>query len=563
MKKFSYLFLILPAFTLWFSSCNKDDDDLAQLERPSITVPTGSTVQVGESTTLAFNVNAPGRIASLSVQASAGTATIANENELVNQTTGTVNVTFVAPENAGNPTVTLTVTDAQSPAKNESEVATVIVTAEPVVTIPEIDVYASPEGVGTSTWTADNIYVLRGFVYVNEGQTLTIEPGTVIKGQPGQGAGASALIVARGGRLVAQGTAENPIIFTALDDDIEDPDDIAINERGLWGGLILLGRAPINHANSETIIEGIPETEARGIYGGNDPDDDSGILSYISLRHGGTNIGSGNEINGLTLGGVGRGTQISFIEVYGNDDDGFEWFGGTVNTSYLASIYNQDDAFDWDFGYRGQNQFWFAYQEPDFAGNDRGMELDGAHSGNLATPNFSQPTIYNITLIGPGTQIGTTPGGANAIFMTEGNGGFIRNSIFANFRSGINLTDVGAPGMNTMDRLANEELAFQNNIFWNIGAYTNLDEVAEGYAPLATHLTANGNAYVNPGLFNIAAGSLNPMPATDGPAYQDLYEIPVAAVDGFDYEDVNYKGAFGDTNWLIGWSAADAYGLFE
>lgn len=545
---------------LGITSCNNDDDDApGSQERPSIIAPTGNAVQVGQTTTLAFNVSAPGNIASVTVEASAGTATISNEADVKGKATGTVNVSYVAPAEAGSHTVTLTVTDAQSTAKTETGIATVNVTTEPVVTVPEVDVYSSPDGVGTTTWTADNVYILRGFVFVNEGQTLTIEPGTVIKGQPGQGSGASALIVARGGKIMAEGTEENPIIFTGLEDDIEDLEDIAIDERKMWGGLILLGKAPINHANGETLIEGIPETEARGIYGGDDPEDNSGVLKYISIRHGGTNIGANNEINGLTMGGIGRGTQISYIEVFGNDDDGFEWFGGTVNTSYLASIYNQDDAYDWDFGYRGQNQFWFAFQNPDLAISDKGMELDGAHSGNLSTTAFSQPTVFNMTLIGHAN----TAGDQTAFFMTEGNGGFIRNSIITNFRGGINLNEVGAAGATTRDRLDNGDLAFQNNIFWNLGGFTTLDEVAEGYAPLATHLADNNNTYGDPGLVNITTGSLNPSPAADGAAYQDLYEIPSTAVDGFTYESVNYKGAFGDTNWLLGWSAADAYGLFE
>ncbi len=552
----------MATLTVGFSACDKDDDPTVAA-RPTITVPTGTTVQVGNETTLAFSVNAPGNVKTITVQASAGTASITNLNDLTGKTSGTVNVAYTAPATAGSQTITLTVNDAQSPSLTATEAATVSVTEAPVVEKPIVEVLNSANGTGTVTWTADNIYILRGFVYVNDGQTLTIEAGTVVKGQPGQGAGASALIIARGGKIMAVGTEENPIIFTAEDDDTEDPDDLAVNARGLWGGLIVLGKAPINHVATQTIIEGIPETEARGIYGGNVADDNSGKLKYISIRHGGTLIGAANEINGLTMGGVGSGTEISYIEVYGNDDDGFEWFGGTVNTSYLASIYNQDDAFDWDFGYRGQNQFWFAYQVPDFAGSDRGMELDGAHSDNLGSDVFSQPTVFNMTLIGTATQLGATPGGAPAIFMTEGNGGFIRNSIITQFRSGINLTDVGAPGKNTRDRLENGELVFSNNIFWSIGAYTTLDQVAEGLAPLATHLTANANTYENPALGGIAVNALNPIPATTGPAYSGLAAYPAAPVNGFTYETVTYKGAFGSNNWLIGWTAADAYGLFE
>ena len=167
-----------------------------------------------------------------------------------------------------------------------------------------IDVTTADIPAGTNVeWTADNEYVLNGLVFVSEGSSLTIQPGTVIKGKPGQGENASALVVAR----------------------------------GLWGGVIILGRASLNSEPGETPIEGIPTTEPRGIYGGDDDGDNSGVFRYVSIRHGGTDIGAGNEINGLTMGGVGSGTVIEYVEVYNNQDDGFEWFGGTVNTKYLVS----------------------------------------------------------------------------------------------------------------------------------------------------------------------------------------------------------------------------------
>ncbi|HER08147.1 MAG TPA: hypothetical protein ENO20_04485, partial [Bacteroides sp.] len=163
-------------------------------------------------------------------------------------------------------------------------------------------------GTGTTTWSADKDYLLEGFVFVNDGQILTIEAGTVIRGRTGQGSMASALIVARGGRIIAEGKSDNPIIFTADGDDLEG--SVPVEARGLWGGVIILGNATINTETGEDLIEGIPISEPRGIYGGNDDDDNSGILRYVSVRHGGTNIGEGNEINGLTLGGVGRQTII-------------------------------------------------------------------------------------------------------------------------------------------------------------------------------------------------------------------------------------------------------------
>ena len=184
--------------------------------------------------------------------------------------------------------------------------------------------------------------------------TLTIEPGTVVRGRPqsdiSNNDGASALIVRRAGQLIADGTQTDPIVFTSTLDDLSDPDDLGPSDRGLWGGIILLGRAPISEPQSPQ-VEGIPDTE-NALFGGDDPDDNSGTLRYVSIRHGGFSISgvSGDEINGLTMGAVGRGTTIEFVEVFANLDDGFEWFGGTVHTNNLVSAFCADDAYDWGHG---------------------------------------------------------------------------------------------------------------------------------------------------------------------------------------------------------------------
>lgn len=220
-----------------------------------------------------------------------------------------------------------------------------------------------------TTWTADNIYQLAGRITVLDGATLTIEPGTVIKGEQGTQANATALLVARGGKLMAEGTATLPIIFTTVGDEIT-PEDIAAGDmsspnleadaNGLWGGVIILGKAPISASNkdtkadvSEVQIEGIPTSDANGLYGGNVANDNSGVIKYVSIRHGGANIGSGNEINGLTLGGVGSGTIIENIEIIANQDDGIEWFGGTVSIKNAVVWNVGDDAIDTDQSWIG------------------------------------------------------------------------------------------------------------------------------------------------------------------------------------------------------------------
>ena len=218
-----------------------------------------------------------------------------------------------------------------------------------------------------TTWTAGTIYQLASRITVTAGATLTIEPGTIIKGEAGTGANATALLVARGGKLNANGTATAPIIFTSVADELDYADmatgnfaspNLESTVNGLWGGVIILGKAPISASNdvgdvSEVQIEGIPTSDSNGLYGGNDVADNSGTIRYISIRHGGTNIGSGNEINGLTLGGVGNGTIIENVEVVGNQDDGIEWFGGSVNVTNAVVFNCGDDGIDTDQAWSG------------------------------------------------------------------------------------------------------------------------------------------------------------------------------------------------------------------
>jgi hypothetical protein len=213
-----------------------------------------------------------------------------------------------------------------------------------------------------TTWTKNNIYELAGRITVVDGVTLTIEAGTIIKGQEGTGSNATALLIARGGKLNAEGTATAPIIFTSVADEISvaqvasgdfKSPNLDATVSGRWGGLLILGKAPISASANEVQIEGIPTTDANGLYGGTDAADNSGVLKYISIRHGGANIGNGNEINGLTLGGVGNGTVIENIEVVGNQDDGIEFFGGTVNVTNVLVLNSGDDAIDTDQSWAG------------------------------------------------------------------------------------------------------------------------------------------------------------------------------------------------------------------
>ena len=201
--------------------------------------------------------------------------------------------------------------------------------AQNIVTITDNDL----QGNQTYNWTSNNTYLLDGFVFLEAGGVLNIEAGTVIKGKesPTTSDNASALIITRDAQINAIGTAQQPIIFTAEIDDVNDSADLFADDRGLWGGLIILGNAQLANTTAETRVEGIPDGEDRAIFGGTDDADNSGTLRYVSIRHGGAELSPGNEINGLTLGGVGNGTVVENIEVVANQDDGVEWFGGTVN----------------------------------------------------------------------------------------------------------------------------------------------------------------------------------------------------------------------------------------
>jgi len=249
-----------------------------------------------------------------------------------------------------------------------------------------------------TTWTNDNIYKLNQKVVVDAGTTLTIEAGTIIQGTPGTGSLASALIIARGSKINAVGTPSQPIIFTSSTDNIEIGEtagtNLDENDRGLWGGLIILGNAPCSFSGDivEAQIEGIPADDTFGLYGGTDPEDNSGVVSYISIRHGGALIGEGNEINGLTLGGVGNGPIINNIEVVANVDDGIEFFGGTVNASNLLVWAQGDDALDIDQAYSGTIDNALVILG-DFS--DHAFEIDGPEGS--ATGSF---TLQNATIIG-------------------------------------------------------------------------------------------------------------------------------------------------------------------
>lgn len=422
------------------------------------------------------------------------------------------------------------------------------------------------QGVGTRTLDKDTVYILDNFVFINDGQTLTIEAGTVIKGESGTGTNASALIVARGGKLMANGTAAEPIIFTSLIDDTNDASDVLPSVQGLWGGLILLGKATINDPAGNSAIEGIPTSETRGLYGGLDDADNSGSLRYLSIRHGGSDIGDGNEINGLTLGGVGSGTILENIEVYGNKDDGFEFFGGAANAKYLVAAHCGDDAFDWDQGYHGKLQYLFAMQSNAAGGHifeANGVPNDATYDYN--TNPIAMPTIANGTFIGNYNLDG---GDNNVARLRQGSGGKFWNNVWYNCGQGLRVDAISSSEpIESETRLDNGTLEFKHNLFAKIkdkdtgNECSDINGVANESgsikAKIAIELSDNYNVYSSdPGFTSATNGEFNLSPLAGG-AIANLPPVNDPSI-----ETSPQVGAFGSANWAAGWTALTDYGFF-
>ena len=317
--------------------------------------------------------------------------------------------------------------------------------------------------IGTRTLDPTIIYVVDGFAYVDDGDTLTIPAGTVIKAEDKDGADASALIVARGGKMIANGEPSNPIILTSVNDGIQPGETASVGldvtdegDKGQWGGLVILGKAPVSVNPSdatdgigrEGAIEGVPSDFPFSRYGGDIPTDDSGILNYVSIRFTGTALATNDEIQGLTLGGVGSSTSISNIEILSSDDDGVEFFGGTVDVSNIL-VYNQtDDGIDVDQNWAGTVNNGLVLLTNPSPGND-GFEIDGPEADGVNDTGLF--TITNTSVI----QLG----GARAARVKSGAQGTITNSAFLNFATGQPFFDGGADAINLSNSEFNLSLA--------------------------------------------------------------------------------------------------------
>ena len=269
------------------------------------------------------------------------------------------------------------------------------------------------------TLTKDKLWTLKGYVYVPEGVTLTIEEGTTIHSDIAE---KGALIIERGGKIMAQGTADEPIVFTSGN---------AFPQSGDWGGIVILGKAKTNQI--EPIIEG-------GVgknYGGEDDADNSGVLKYVRIEYAGIAAFANSEVNALTLAGVGSGTVVEYVECYYSFDDAFEFFGGTVSPKYLVAVATGDDDYDFDFGYRGTIQYAISKRDPLFvdgadAGN--GIECDNDGAGSTLTPT-TKPTLLNFTLVGPVSPQSLTNHNL-AMRFRRGTNFVVKNSVFYGYMKG-------------------------------------------------------------------------------------------------------------------------------
>ena len=406
------------------------------------------------------------------------------------------------------------------------------------------------------TLKANYTYKLRGLVYVTNGAVLTIEPGTKIVGELNRNGG---LIITRNSKLNAEGTENNPIIFTS---------EASTPQRGDWAGIILLGNAPVN--SSFNGIQGVGEieggvnnSEGLGLYGGTNPADNSGVLKYVRIEYAGYAFLPDKEINGLTFGGVGNQTVVDYVQVSYANDDSFEWFGGTVNCTHLISFRTLDDDFDSDNGFAGKIQFGIALRDSSVAdiSKSNGFESDNDANGSSTTPQTSA-VFSNMTILGPRV---TTSSIGNSLF---GSGALVRrnssisiyNSIIAGWPTGLLLD--ASKGIPTDNNITASTLLFRNNIIAGctvpvLYAPSTTTPTGATSASILAWVNAGGNSIVNTnaelGLasaFNYTSPDFNPSassPATSGALFTD------PKLTGL--QTVTYRGAAttADT-WWKAWS---------
>ncbi len=392
-----------------------------------------------------------------------------------------------------------------------------------------------------TTWTSNNIYILTAPIYVQDA-VLTIEAGTEIRGM----GGANALIITTSGRLEAEGTAENPIVFTsAMPEGARAP--------GQWGGVVLLGEAPINVEGGSTNIEGLDPGEERGQYGGANAAHDCGTLRYVRIEWAGFVFGTDNELNSLTLGGCGSDTTLEYIQTHGGSDDGVEFFGGTASIKHVVISQTGDDSLDWDQGWSGDAQFVVVQQAP--GAGDKGFECDNLSGAEASTPR-SNPRVYNVTMVGGGAS------GQEAIRFKVGTAGTVANAIITNFGMG-DCVELATSETVRQANMGNLDLT--NSILFGCGDrdgspsyfYWSVDEGDET-TTLTADWTTDNRLGTDPMLPAAATNLTAPdfVPPAGSPAASMAATVPTGGI----FEPADYVGAFepGGADWTDGWTAFPA-----
>ena len=347
-----------------------------------------------------------------------------------------------------------------------------------------------------TTWTNNKTYILNGRVIVTSG-TLTIQAGTVIKGRAGTNSNASSLIIARGAKIDAQGTPSSPIIFTSEADaivsgQIESP-NLDASQTGLWGGVAILGNAPVSDLNGGATgqLEGIPASVTEGAYGGSNAADNSGVFKYVSIRHGGTVYQPGKELNGLTLCGVGTGTEINHIEIIGNSDDGIEFFGGSVNLSSAIIYKGGDDGLDIDQSYSGTISNFIIFQG---VNSDKAFEIDGPENAVNPTGTFT---------IDSGYVVGDATNPFYAHFKA-GAQGTMKNVYFTSFKTPATTSEgLWIATGSTQTNYDNNNLVITSNVF-NLTSLT-IADITEGTTNDVKMTSNNTIGMSSNGVFNASA----------------------------------------------------------
>jgi hypothetical protein len=438
-----------------------------------------------------------------------------------------------------------------------------------IITPPKEEIVELSGNITTRTLEATKKYLLKGQVFIQDGQTITVQPGTIILGEKRT---KGTLIVNRGGKLIANGTVDKPIVFTSN----QLPGD---RDRGDWGGLVILGRASCNQV--DPAIEGIDPAVFFGANPGNSSsdkvaveNDNSGTLRYVRVEFAGIELSPNNETNSITLGGVGRGTIMEYCQVSYGGDDGFEWFGGTVNGKYLIAHASWDDCFDVDFGWSGNVQFGVSVRYPSYAdqSGSNTFELDNGPNDNDVQP-YTTGTFSNITGIGP-IKGGTSTSNGNfqhSLDLRRRTAVSILNSVFTGFPRGIRFNQASVLAQYTANRgvLANNVLICPTvattyqagtgvdvnavSAYWLAanttvsGAYTDAQYTALGINPDLIFGTRLDTAYPENPAFAVTSGTIATGAAFTNPKFTEANRT------GF-FTTVTYRGAFGASDWTDSWA---------